>query len=84
MNELQFYIYSLFMRVGYYVNSDEDEDHEFGDVLDLLVELGLLLLIVCSVLGAFLSILTTGYIPFERASITIFVFLCFFIWLTSA
>jgi hypothetical protein len=72
------------MRVGYYVNSDENEDHVFEDVLDLLVELGILLLIICSVLGAFLSILTTGYIPFESASIAIFVVLCLIIWLASA
>jgi hypothetical protein len=84
MNDLQFYIYSLLMRVGYYVNSDENEDHVFEDVLDLLVELGILLLIICSVLGAFLSILTTGYIPFESASIAIFVVLCLIIWLASA
>jgi hypothetical protein len=70
------------MRVNNVMYS-EVEDLEGDDLLDLLIEIMFLLLIVCSVLGAFLSILTTGYIPFETASITIFVFICLIIWFST-
>lgn len=82
MNEFQFYVYSLIMRITNVIHSDL-EDLDDDDLLDLLIEILFLLLIVCSILGAFLCILTTGFIPFQTASVTIFILLCMIIWFTT-
>jgi hypothetical protein len=82
MNEFQFYVYLLIMRVNNVMYSEEEELEE-GEVLDVLFEVLFLILIVCSITGACLSILTTGFVPFETASISIFVFICLIIWFST-
>ncbi len=81
MSEFQFYVYNLVMRLTYVINTDSEEQ-DFEDQFDLLVEVLFLVMIFCSVLGAVMSIMTTGMIPFETTSITIFVAFMTFIYLT--
>jgi hypothetical protein len=82
MSEFQFYVYSLLMRITYAVSNDF-EDQNSDDLLDLMIEILFLIMIICSVCGALLSILTTGMIPFETASITIFVMIMTLIYLST-
>lgn len=82
MNEFNFYIYVLIMRIQHVVTTS-DEDRDPDDLMDLLFEVFFLILVFCSVIGALISIFTTGLIPFESASISLFCMILGIIFLIS-